>query len=30
MLQLLGAILVSILCVGCVFMFVVSVAEMFK
>ena len=26
----LGAILVSVLCVGCVFMFVVSVAEMFK
>lgn len=30
MLQVLGAILVSALCVGCVFMFVVSVAEMFK
>ena len=30
MLQLLGAIIVSVLCVGCVFMFVVSVAEMFK
>lgn len=30
MLQLLGAMLVSVLCVGCVFMFVVSVAEMFK
>lgn len=30
MLQMLGAILVSVLCVGCVFMFVVSVAEMFK
>lgn len=30
MLQLLGAMLVSVLCVGCVFMFVVSVAEIFK
>lgn len=30
MLQMLGAIIVSVLCVGCVFMFVVSVAEMFK
>lgn len=30
MLQVLGVILVSALCVGCVFMFVVSVAEMFK
>ena len=30
MLQMLGAILVSALYVGCVFMFVVSVAEMFK
>lgn len=30
MLQMLGALLVSVLCIGCVFMFVVSVAEMFK
>ncbi len=30
MLQMLGAILVSVLCVGCVFMFAVSVAEIFK
>ena len=30
MLQMLGAIVVSVLCVGCLFMFVVSVAEIFK
>lgn len=30
MLQVLGAIVVSALCVGCLFMFAVSVAEMFK
>lgn len=30
MLQVLGAIIVSALCVGCLFMFAVSVAEMFK
>lgn len=30
MLQILGAILVSVLCVGCLFMFAVSVAEIFK
>lgn len=30
MLQVLGAIIVSALCVGCLFMFAVSVAEIFK
>lgn len=30
MLQMLGAIVVSVLCVGCVFMFTMSVAELFK
>lgn len=30
MLQILGAILVSVLCIGCLFMFAVSVAELFK
>lgn len=30
MLQMLGAIVVSALCVGCLFMFAVSVAEIFK
>ena len=30
MLQMLGVILVSVLCVGCLFMFAVSVAELFK
>lgn len=30
MLQVLGAIVVSALCVGCLFMFAVSVAEIFR
>ena len=30
MLQMLGAIVVSVLCVGCLFMFAVSIAEIFK
>lgn len=30
MLQVLGAVVVSVLCVGCLFMFAVSVAEIFK
>lgn len=30
MLQVLGAIIVSALCVGCLFMFAVSIAEIFR
>lgn len=30
MLQMLGAVVVSVLCVGCLFMFAISVAEIFK
>lgn len=30
MLQVLGAIVVSVLCIGCLFMFAVTVAEIFR
>jgi hypothetical protein len=30
MLQILGAIVVSALCIGCLFMFAVTVAEIFR